>query len=239
MKSLKGKLILIILTLITISSLLTVSIGLFQSFNVTDKIINTLVEDRLTSSNNMLKTYLDEQFGSLSLNSNGELIDKNNQTIDGNFQYIDKFSQDMDTIATVFAKDGNKYIRVLTTIKDDKGERVVGTELDTNGQAYKEISNGKDYFGEADILGSKYMTGYAPIYDSNKQIIGIYFVGVPIESVNSILNEGMVSTVRAVVLLTVFILIIAAIITYFVSNGIAKPIKKVTTVAQQIGRAHV
>jgi methyl-accepting chemotaxis protein len=234
MKSLKGKLILIILTLITISSLLTVSIGLFQSFNVTDKIINTLVEDRLTSSNNMLKTYLDEQFGSLSLNSNGELIDKNNQTIDGNFQYIDKFSQDMDTVATVFAKDGNKYIRVLTTIKDDKGERVVGTELDTNGQAYKEISNGKDYFGEADILGSKYMTVYAPIYDSNKQIIGIYFVGVPIESVNSILNEGMVSTVRAVVLLTVFILIIAAIITYFVSNGIAKPIKKVTTVAQQI-----
>lgn len=234
MKSLKGKLILIILTLITISSLLTVSIGLFQSFNVTDKIINTLVEDRLTSSNNMLKTYLDEQFGSLSLNSNGELIDKNNQTIDGNFQYIDKFSQDMDTVATVFAKDGNKYIRVLTTIKDDKGERVVGTELDTNGQAYKEISNGKDYFGEADILGSKYMTGYVPIYDSNKQIIGIYFVGVPIESVNSILNEGMVSTVRAVVLLTVFILIIAAIITYFVSNGIAKPIKKVTTVAQQI-----
>lgn len=234
MKSLKEKLILIILTLITISSLLTVSIGLFQSFNVTDKIINTLVEDRLTSSNNMLKTYLDEQFGSLSLNSNGELIDKNNQTIDGNFQYIDKFSQDMDTVATVFAKDGNKYIRVLTTIKDDKGERVVGTELDTNGQAYKEISNGKDYFGEADILGSKYMTGYAPIYDSNKQIIGISFVGVPIESVNSILNEGMVSTVRAVVLLTVFILIIAAIITYFVSNGIAKPIKKVTTVAQQI-----
>ena len=234
MKSLKGKLILIILTLITISSLLTISIGLFQSFNVTDKIINTLVEDRLTSSNNMLKTYLDEQFGSLSLNSNGELIDKNNQTIDGNFQYIDKFSQDMDTVATVFAKDGNKYIRVLTTIKDDKGERVVGTELDTNGQAYKEISNGKDYFGEADILGSKYMTGYVPIYDSNKQIIGIYFVGVPIESVNSILNEGMVSTVRAVVLLTVFILIIAAIITYFVSNGIAKPIKKVTTVAQQI-----
>ena len=134
MKSLKGKLILIILTLITISSLLTVSIGLFQSFNVTDKIINTLVEDRLTSSNNMLKTYLDEQFGSLSLNSNGELIDKNNQTIDGKFQYIDKFSQDMDTVATVFAKDDNKYIRVLTTIKDDKGERVIGTELDTNGQ---------------------------------------------------------------------------------------------------------
>ena len=121
MKSLKGKLILIILTLITISSLLTVSIGLFQSFNVTDKIINTLVEDRLTSSNNMLKTYLDEQFGSLSLNSNGELIDKNNQTIDGNFQYIDKFSQDMDTVATVFAKDGNKYIRVLTTVKDEIG----------------------------------------------------------------------------------------------------------------------
>lgn len=234
MKSLKGKLVVIILTLVTISSLLTVTIGMFQSFNVTNKIIKTLAEDRLISTNNMLKTYLDEQFGSLSLNSNGELIDKNSQSIEGKFEYIDKFSQDMDVVATVFVKDGNKYIRVLTTIKDDKDERVVGTELDTNGQAYQEISKGNVYFGEADILGSQYMTGYNPIYDSNKQIIGIYFVGVPIETVNSILNEGIVSAVRTVVLLTVFILILAAVIIFFVSNSIAKPIKKVTVAAQQI-----
>lgn len=234
MKSLKGKLIIIILALVTISSLSMVTIGLFQSFNVTNEIIKTLVEDRLTSSNNMLKSYLDEQFGSLSLNSSGELVDKNNQTINGNFQYIDQLSQDMDVVATVFVKNDDKYIRVLTTIKDDKGEREVGSELDANGQAYKEISSGNVYFGEADILGSEYETVYAPIYDSNKQIVGIYFVGIPIESVNNILDDGIVSTVRTVALLTVIILLLTALITIFVSTGIAKPIKKVTAAAQQI-----
>lgn len=215
-----------------------VTIGLFQSFNITNRIIETLVEERLTSTNNMLKTYLDEQFGSLSLNTRGELIDKNNQSISGNFQYIDQLSQDMDVVATVFAKKDDKYIRVLTNIKDDKGERAVGTELDTSGQAYKEISSGNVYFGEADILGTEYETVYAPIYDSNKQIIGIYFVGIPIESVNNILNEGIASTVRTVVLLTIFILLVTAIITFFVSTGIVKPIKKVTEAAQQIADGH-
>ncbi|WP_326906775.1 methyl-accepting chemotaxis protein [Sedimentibacter sp. MB31-C6] len=238
MKSLKGKLILIIITLITISSILTVTIGLFQSFNVTNDIINTLIEDRLTSSNSMLKTYLEEQFGSLSLNTNGELIDDKNQSIGGKFEYIDKFSQDMDVLATVFTKNDNKFTRVLTTIKDDKNERVIGTELDRNGQAYQEISKGNMYFGEADILGSKYMTGYTPMYDNNKQIIGVYFVGVPIESVNSILNKGMIATIRSVVILTIFILILAAVFTIFISNGISKPIKKVTVAAQQIAEGN-
>jgi len=234
MKSLRGKLILIILTLITTVVLISVTIALFQSMGVTNNIINTLVEDKLASSDNMLKTYLDEQFGSLSLRSGGELIDKSKKSIEGKFEYIDKFSQDMNALVTVFARDGDNYIRLLTTITDDKGERVIGTKLDTSGQAYQEISKGNAYFGEADILGSKYKTAYKPMLDSNKQIIGIYFVGVPTETVENILNEGTASTVKSVAILILILLIFAAVITYFISNGIAKPIKKVTVAAQQI-----
>lgn len=234
MKSLKGKLVLIILALVTISSLLTVSIGLFESFGVTNSIITTLVEDRLTSDSNMMKTYLEEQFGSLKLDSKGKLIDKNNNSIEGEFEHIDKFAEDMDVVATVFAKDDNNYVRVLTTIKDDKGERVVGTTLDTTGQAYQEINKGNAYFGEANILGSQYLTGYSPIFDNNKETIGIYFVGVPIESVNNILNEGIADTIRSVVIVTAIILLVAAAVTFIISNGITKPIQKVTKAAQQI-----
>ncbi|HCT64184.1 MAG TPA: methyl-accepting chemotaxis protein [Lachnospiraceae bacterium] len=238
MKTLKGKLVLMILTLISIVVLISVSMVLFQSLGVTDNIINTLVKERLTSSNNMLKTYLDEQFGFLALDTNGELIDKNKQPIEGKFQYIDKFSEDMDVVATVFAKDGDKFIRVLTTVKDDKGERVIGTELDRSGQAYQEILKGNLYFGEADILGSQYMTGYTPLYDNNNQIIGIYFVGVPMESINNILDEGTISTVKSVVILTVILLLLAFVITLFISTGIAKPIQKVTEAAQQIAEGN-
>lgn len=234
MKSLKGKLIAIILILVTVSSLLTVTIGLLEGYEITDNIIKTLIEDRLTSDNTMLKTYLNEQFGTISLSSNGELVDKNNKTIAGRFEYIDKFSQDMNVLATVFSKNDTDYVRVLTTIKDDNGERIIDTKLDTNGQAYQEVSKGNMYFGEADILGSKYMTGYTPILDSNNQVIGVYFVGMPFESINSILDQGIVSTARVVLISTVIILLIAAVIIFIISDRIAKPIRKVTEAAQKI-----
>ncbi|MDD4843890.1 MAG: methyl-accepting chemotaxis protein [Anaerotignum sp.] len=238
MKSIKSKLIFIILILVFISSSLTTVIGLWESYVDTKNIMNTLIDERLSSSNNMLNSYLEEQFGLLSLNSSGELIDHNNRPIDGNFSYIDQFSEDMGVVATVFEKNGNDFQRVLTTIKDAGGERVVGTSLDTSGQAYQELTNGNVFTGETDILGAQYATNYCPIYDANNQIIGAYFVGVPIEHLNGILNEGLFSTIRIVVILAAIVLLIVAAITYFISGGIAKPIKKVTTVAQQIAEGH-
>ena len=234
MKSMKVKLMAIILVIVAVSSVVTAVIGVLQSFKATERIIDTLIEDKLISSNNMLKTYLDEQFGSLKLNNNGQLVDKNNKSIDGRFEYIDRFSQDMAVVATVFAKQGDSYVRVITTIRDEKGNRVVGTELDKNGQAYYEVSKGNIFYGEADILGSQYMTCYTPVYDDDGQIIGVYFVGVPIETVKEILSDGIESSVRYVVIITVLILLVAAIIIVLVSNRITRPIKKVTNAAQQI-----
>ena len=234
MKSIKGKLVVIILALVIISSLLTVSVGLFESFTITNKIMHTTIGYQLTASNNMLKTYLKEHFGELQLADNGELNDQNGQSINGRFEYIDQLTQDMNLVATVFAKDGDNYVRVLTTVKDAKGERAVGTTLDTGGAAYEAIQKGNSYYGEATILGGQYMTGYAPMFDSNQQIIGIYFVGIPMESINSILNEGMTSTYRSVALISGIILLLVAGLTFLISRRIAKPIQTVTEAARHI-----
>ena len=39
------------------------------------------------------------------------------------------------------------------------------------------IVKGESYFGEANILGKPYVTGYEPIRNTNNNIIGIYYVG--------------------------------------------------------------
>ncbi len=234
MKSLKGKLMLIILVLVTASSLLTVTIGLLTSFKITEHIIQTQVETELKSGTNMLQVYLNQQFGPLSLKDEGELVDQNGQDIAGRYEYLDELARNMNMVATVFAKDGNNYIRTLTNIKDGNGARAIGTALDINGDVYREISNGRVYFGEAEILGAQYMTGYMPFFDSNNQTIGLYCVGVPIETVQNILNAGVASTVKTVAAIIMFILLLAGAVTYFISAGIAKPIKKVTEAAKEI-----
>ena len=39
------------------------------------------------------------------------------------------------------------------------------------------LRRAKAIFGEADILGKPYVTGYEPIRDASNNVIGIYYVG--------------------------------------------------------------
>lgn len=234
MKSLKTKLITIFLSLTFAVAIISVATVMFQSLRVTENVIDTMMTERLSSSNDMLEVYLKEQFGTLGLSSSHELTDENGRSIAGNFDYIDRFSENMDVAVTIFVKNGSDFTRVLTNIKDDSGNRVVGTNLDPGGQAYQEITRGQTFHGKADILGKKYMTEYTPMYDSQQQIIGIYFVGVPLASVDSIVQKGKVATISASAIITAVLLALSAAITIYISRSIAKPIQKVTAAAKQI-----
>ena len=49
--------------------------------------------------------------------------------------------------------------------------------MDPKGKAIESIRKGEPFYGEVDILGKPYITGYKPIRDSLKNVIGIYYVG--------------------------------------------------------------
>jgi Cache 3/Cache 2 fusion domain len=78
--------------------------------------------------------------------------------------------------ATLFAKGGDEFIRVSTSVpKPDGSGRAVGTVL--AGPALESIKVGKSYYGEVPILGTPYITGYEPIMDSSGAQAGVYYVG--------------------------------------------------------------
>jgi len=237
--SLKVKLVASILILVACSSVTTASIGLVESFQCSKKLIQEQVNGKLTGANTMLQSNLKKQFGTLSLNEDGILLDQNGQAINDRFESIDELSSNLDVIATVFSKTGTDYVRVLTTVRDQEGNRAIGTKLDTSGTVYQEISKGSSYFGEANILGVPYMTGYSPIYDADQKVIGIYFVGVSMQSVNDIFHAGMDSSIRQVALLSIPVLIINAVLIYLLSTSIAKPIHSITEAAKKISEGHL
>lgn len=234
MKSLKTRLIVVILSIVIVSSSLVSAIGLMRSFSVTEDIIQTQYEERLDSAANMIDLYLKEQFGTLSLNSSGQLVDAQGTPVEGRNDYIDKLTQGMGIVATVFTKNGDSFVRTLTNFKDDKGNRVVGTELDRTGEAYQKLSADQSFFGLNNIVGSPHMTKSVPIKNSMGQTIGAYFVGISMESVNEVTQQGIVSTLSSIAILTVLVLIIVVVITIFIGNGISKPIQKIAVAAQQI-----
>jgi hypothetical protein len=97
--------------------------------------------------------------------------------MNNNFDLVDEVVKQAQGTATIFVKSGDEYVRVATNVKKDDGSRAVGTILDPKGKAIEFIKKGEAFYGEVDILGKPYITGYKPIQDSSKNVIGIYYVG--------------------------------------------------------------
>ncbi|MDH6233031.1 hypothetical protein M2281_003642 [Mesorhizobium soli] len=97
--------------------------------------------------------------------------------MNNNFALVDDVVKEAGGTATIFVKSGDDYVRVATNVKKDDGSRAIGTVLDPKGKAIESIKKGEAFYGEVDILGKPYVTGYDPIKDAEKHVIGIYYVG--------------------------------------------------------------
>jgi hypothetical protein len=97
--------------------------------------------------------------------------------MNNNFTLVDEVVKEKGGTATIFVKSGDDYVRVATNVKKDDGSRAIGTVLDPKGKAIVNIAKGEAFFGDVDILGKPYTTGYDPIRDAGNKVIGIYYVG--------------------------------------------------------------
>lgn len=97
--------------------------------------------------------------------------------MDNNFTVVDEVKKEVGGTATLFVKDGDDFVRVATNVQKADGSRALGTRLDPNGKAITAVRGGASYSGDADVLGTVYVTRYEPIYDSAHKVIGIYYVG--------------------------------------------------------------
>jgi signal transduction histidine kinase/CheY-like chemotaxis protein len=85
--------------------------------------------------------------------------------------------------ATVFVRQGDNFVRLITSVKDASGRIAVGTRLDPKGVAYKQLIDGRAYVGPAEVLGRPFYASYKPIFSSDGALIGAWYAGYPIETV--------------------------------------------------------
>jgi hypothetical protein len=97
--------------------------------------------------------------------------------MNNNVTLVDEVVAEVGGTATIFVKSGDEFVRVTTNVKKDDGTRATGTILDPNGKAIVAIKKNEAFYGEVDILGKLYVTGYEPIRDAAQNVIGIYYVG--------------------------------------------------------------
>ena len=101
--------------------------------------------------------------------------------------------------ATIFQRMTSEgdMLRVCTNVIKNDGTRAIGTYIPAvgpNGDANPVVASvlrGERFIGRAWVVNAWYITAYEPLYDAEKQVIGMLYVGVPQESVKTLRQKIM------------------------------------------------
>ncbi|MBJ9898421.1 methyl-accepting chemotaxis protein [Burkholderia cenocepacia] len=113
------------------------------------------------------------------------------QPLDLDYSIPDQFLRKSGAIATIFARDGDDFVRITTSLKKQDGARAVGTKLDRAGPAYAPLVAGRSYTGLAKLFGRPYITQYKPVTDAGGRVIGALFVGLDIGAELKLVEDGI------------------------------------------------
>ncbi|MDR1250388.1 MAG: methyl-accepting chemotaxis protein [Treponema sp.] len=168
---------------------------------------------------------LEHEYGVLSLAS-GTLTGEQGQVLHEQYDVIDQISTGLGIAATIFAREGGDYKRITTSIRDASGQRAVNTMLGTSSAAYNTVNAGQLFVGEANILGKHHLAGYQPLFAGNsKEVIGILFVGIEINSIEEIILNEIYGEIRLMIGIVLIILLVTALLNTFVFRQvIVRPI---------------
>lgn len=141
-----------------------------------------MVQHELTTAQYAFETAIANIAQGTYMYTNGKFY-KGKRNISDNTQFFDNFSHEVDLQVTVFYDN----VRVATSLMDEDGNRMTGTEADS--QIYDMVVNqGQDYYSNnVTIRDSTYYAMYCPLYQHNsEEIIGMTFVGLEKGHINEI-----------------------------------------------------
>ena len=140
------------------------------------------------------------------------------------YEYIDSLMED-DIVLTLFEGD----TRYITSVKDDKGNRVEGTKANT--EIWNTVRAGNDYQADkVEIAGSEYYVYYTPVYDETGAVYGMAFAGEKEE----IVEKAKTTMSLYLNLLSMVIVMVFGVILVFVAKALRKPIVETVGVIKSV-----
>ena len=229
-----------IVIIFIMSMLLLAIVSSFNSLSITrnntNTLIKTLLTKKLNGDINSANLYLKEFYGKLEL-SNGDLIGEKVGSISNNYEMVDKILNDMGNVSTIFIVEGDDYKRITTNIKKEDGERVTGTNLGKESDAYPYMQKGELFIGEAKILGKNYYTAYKPLTDENNVVIGILFIGIERTEADRLLMKTVREIgIKTIFITIIFILILSSIVMYILKKVIVNQLREVSEMSSELSK---
>lgn len=218
---LKGKIQLITISLLILLSTSILGIVYFQVHDVIIKNLNTSLDAYIKLSNNLL-----EQKYTGNWRVEGDKLYKGDKLINSDTEFVDTIKSATNSPATIFLND----TRVSTNVFNN-GERALGTKA---SQAVADIvlKQGREYSGEANVVGIVYQAKYIPLKDNTGKAIGILFIGIEKGRITAQINALMIT----IGIITLIVLTLAIFASAMFTNPIIKNIKKILGALKNISQ---
>ncbi|HMU82128.1 MAG TPA: methyl-accepting chemotaxis protein [Leptospiraceae bacterium] len=116
---------------------------------------------------------------------------------------------------TIFRGD----TRVATTLRDKSGKSLVGTKASAV-VADTVLKQGKIFLGEADVVGEKFQSAYAPLRDRDGKIIGMLFTGLHVDTYSAEMRK----TRLAIIVAGLFIIVLFGALLFWIVTRTLRPL---------------
>ncbi len=213
--SIKLKLSLALCFVLLISALVILPIVINNIKTTANTAAKVAFDKKLSGDAAIVEELLNALHGKVKLQNDSLVGEK--LTVDN--KVIDRLSKKLGAELTIFSHEGNKFKRILTSIKKDNGELATGTYLAKNN-AYDAVIKKDTYIGRAKILGESFVTIYKPILNSKNAIEYIIFAGVPISEAEESIRAGLGNSVKYLVASIFTLLLLVVVIAVILFNRI-------------------
>jgi methyl-accepting chemotaxis protein-2 (aspartate sensor receptor) len=140
--------------------------GIVKAMDTTDDSQRDLIE-------RAAKTLQQSFEATMSLDEASGEMKSYGAAVNNNFGDVDTFTGNTGSTGTIFAKKGDDFVRITSSLKKADGERAMGTLLERSHPAYKAVQAGQPYSGREVLFGKAYMSHYQPLKNAEGKLIGI------------------------------------------------------------------
>ncbi len=160
-------------------------------------------------------------YGGILLNRNYPMVDSIRDVVFKDEEYEGRAAGTV----TIFLSDS----RIATTVRLEDGTRALGTRV-SQEVSESVLRDGKRWEGRAFVVRDWYLTAYEPIADIEGDIIGMFYVGLLERPYRDLVKN----TIYKYIILSLFVLILALVLAFFLASRIARPLHLLAEAAKKM-----
>lgn len=191
------------------------------------------VESGLANVSRNLATTLDTLYpGDYRLaDGDGFRLFKGDTDLTADYALIDQIKENTGLEVTLFYQD----TRILTTIRDDAGERIVGSGA-TETVVREVLRTGEPHFySKAIIYDSTYFSYYTPLFNSDGKVIGMLFVGKPTAEV----DDSVFESIRPLMIADIVLALVIGLFIFLYTQTIVSALLQIHRFLGQIAKGNL